>query len=363
MEENGNSQQAWLVKAGMHAELQKFGQQPDTSAPWCDSLQEEVKGKVIKYKIDVIGIDYSDAQHKALFAIQKLLSKSKYKGNVQGSHLDGHNGLLYTGYLPGIQFKPSQYFDAYGVTKYRTTRGKYEYSGEQRREALEALKDLALEQNLLIYRRMRWLKDKKGKTQEVIDRIETVQPLIRITKGWEALNKSEDKLLDAGKSSKDTDDKLTVIAIEPCPILVDQIDNYFLLKPANYREEIALKVREWKVSKYTYLFIDYLMAQAELKRRAHEPLVLRKTIEELAYKLRMDPWIKKRMWKNVRGSLNKSYKIAKDLGYLLDYKTVPGKTLPEEVEELTLNPEKFAKAIAIREARKSMDLWIDAPQN
>jgi hypothetical protein len=154
-----------------------------------------------------------------------------------------------------------------------------------------------------------------------------------------------------------------VIAIEPCPILVDQIDNYFLLKPANYREEIALKVRQWKVSKYTYLFIDYLMAQAELKRRAHEPLVLRKTIEELAYKLRMDYWIKSRKWKNVRGSLNKSYKIAKDLGYLLDYKTVPGRTVPEEMEELTLNPEKFAKAIAIQEARKSMDRWIDAPQN
>ena len=350
--------QALLVKAGLHTEMQKFGDKPDPkSPPWFDTLQKEVQKNVIKYEINVVGIDYTDAQNKALFAIQKLLSQTNYKGNLSGSQLDGNNSFKFHGYLPSLRFTPTQYLEAFGVTKFKTGREKYEYSFAERKEALKALVDLADKRNLIIYKRIYWIRNKKGRREQRIDRIETVQPLISITRGWEALTKYQDALLDKGKSTKKTDEKLKEIAIEPCPILVDQINSYFILKPANYREEIYLKSRElgiWKVSKYTYLFIDFLMAQAELKRRKNEPLIITVSMEELAYKLRMDTYIKKRMWNYIRGCLNNSYKLAQKLGYLLGYKTVPGKSVPE-VEVLTLNPEKFAKALAIQEARKSMD--------
>jgi hypothetical protein len=156
------------------------------------------------------------------------------------------------------------------------------------------------------------------------------------------------------KSTDSTNEKLRYIAIEPCPILIDQLDTYFILKPANYREEIALTSKQFKVSKYIYLFIDYLMVQAELKRRHNQPLIIRISLEELAYKLRLESYVKTRNYKRIRQILNNACKVAKEIGYLLDYRTTEGVT-KEEVEEFILNPPKFIRALEILEERKIIE--------
>jgi hypothetical protein len=170
--------------------------------------------------------------------------------------------------------------------------------------------------------------------------------------GWEALTKQEDELLDSGQATQETDKKLKVIAIEPCPILVDQIDTYFVLKSASCYQEIKLLVPH--ASKYVYLFIDFLLsevAKREIasKGKGNQNWVMERNYKTLDHNLRMDSWIKTRNWKLIRGRLKKCYETAKRLGYLLDYKTIQGAT--QELEKLTLNPEKFRKVKEIEAER------------
>jgi hypothetical protein len=337
------------IKTGLHTELQKFGRKPEPIQRTLFDLIEnnDVKNRISECKIEAIGIEHTQAQNQALFAIQKLLDKTNYKGNFPSQKMTKYeNPFLFSGDLPVLSFTPSQYLDAYGITKYETSRGKLEYSGEMRRQALQALVDLAIKQNLLIYKRIRW---KNGK--ESIDRIETISPLIKIIRGFEALTRAEDNLLDKQQATEETDEKLKLIIIQPCPILIDQIDTYYLLKPANYYQEIKLLLPH--ASKYVYRFIDYLITQTELKRRKKEHLKIKISSETLAYTLNMNSWIKTRNRKRIKDTLNKCYKNAKELKYLENYKIAQQGN--QEMVELYLNPDKFQKIKEIEKRRKQIN--------
>lgn len=342
------------VKASLHAEMQKFGPIPNPKQPdlfeslLSPGLQKEVKD----YGIEVIGMDLTHAQNQALFAIQSLLSKTGYKGNVPGESVES-SGFKYKGNIPWLEFTPAEYLEAYGVKKHETKRGFKEFGVEARRTALRALIDLAKKQFLFVYKKTYWEEGTKGKREERIDRIETLDTILQIVRGWEALTKYEDRLLDTGKPNKTTDEKLKTVAIKPAPILIQDIDGYYLLKPANYLEQIKmLDPFRLKYSKYFLRFIDYLVTQAELKRRNKQPLVIKIGFKELGYKLRMDTYIKNRMWLRMRQSFNKCYRQAKELGYLLEYETTQGQT--KELERLVLNPEKFDEVRRVEKEREKL---------
>jgi hypothetical protein len=327
-----------LVKASLRVELQKWGHRPKPKQGGLfDALLDDTQKNIKEKSIDVFGIDITQAQEQALHAIQDLLTKTNYMGNIPGAEMIDQ-GFHFTGYLPALEFTPAEYLEAYGLTKYQTGRGKDEYSSAERALALGALVDLAKKSFLFVYKRHYWKENEKTKQREpVIDRIETIAPLIKVMRGWEALTRAEDKSLDAGAATEKTDEKLTSIAIQPAPIMVQDINNLFVLKRANYAQEIKFLAPH--ASKYTYRLINWLMTQAELKRRAKEPLTIKENIEEIAYHLRMDAYVKTRQFKRIRQILTKSYKIAQDLGYLLSYSTVQGQT--KDLERLELNPDKY----------------------
>lgn len=327
-----------LVKAGLHIENQKWGHRPKPyQQSLFDGLSDDVSKDIQEKSISVIGIDITQAQNQALHAIQALLTKTNYMGNIPGMEMIDA-AFKFSGRLPAIEFTPAEYLEAYGLTKYQTGRGKDEYSSAERALALGALVDLAKKSFLFVYKRHYWKENEKTKQREqVIDRIETIDPLIKIMRGWEALTRAEDKGLDAGTATQKTDEKLTSIAIQPAPVMVQDINNFFVLKAANWAQEIKFLAPH--ASKYTYRFIEWLIGKAELTRRAKEPLVVKIGLEDLAYNLRMDAYVKTRQFKRIRQILTKSYKIAQDLGYLLSYSTVQGQT--KDLERLELNPAKY----------------------
>jgi len=342
------------VRASLHAEMQKFGRLPNPKQPGLFDclLDEEVIKEAKDYGAEVIGLDLTHAQNQALFAVQKLMTKTKYKGNLPGEYIKSKR-FKYNGLMPLLEFTPVEYLKAYGVKKYETGRGFKEFGVEARRAALRALIDLAKKQVLFVYKRTYWTTNDKGKREKGVDRIEAMDTILQIIRGWKALTKYEDRLLDQGKSSDATDEKLKAIAIKPAPILVQDIDKYFVLKPANYLEEIRmLDPFRLKYSKYFLRFIDWLVTQAELKRRRGQPLVIEIGFKELGYKLRMDTYIKNRMWLRMRQSFNKCYKQAKELGYLLEYETIQGQT--KELERLVLNPDKFDEVRRIEKEREKL---------
>ncbi len=327
-----------LVKASLRVEIQKWGHKPGPNQlRLFDKLQDETKKEIKDKSIEVIGIDITQAQNQALHAIQALLTKTNYMGNIEGKEMEDR-GFMFSGYLPALEFTPAEYLEAFGLQKYRSERGKEEYSGESRAQALGALVDLAKKSYLFVYKRRYYKQNEITKKRELLtDRIETIAPLIKIMRGWEALTRAEDAGLDAGKATAAANEKLTAIAIQPAPVLVQDINSYFVLKPAKHFQEIKFLAPH--ASRFTYRLIDWLISQAELKRRAKEPLVVKIGLEALAYNLRMDAYVKTRQFKRIRQILTKSYKIAQDLGYLVSYSTVQGQTM--DIEQLELNPDKY----------------------
>ncbi len=353
-----NHNEYGMVRVSLHSQLQKQGNRkyPANSifdiinAETSEINREELLSKKQEYKIEVVGLDLSKSQEKAMFAIQSILSRTNYKGNDKGKQISSVS-MNYQGFLPSVKFTPAEYLDLYGVTKYKSGRGYMEYSSGERSEALNALKDLAMNRYLIIYERKYWSDKEKGERSDVI---RTIRPLINITEGFQSLTEKESDSL-RNTDSAVPNDKLTVIIIEPNPILFDQIDNYFVLKPANCYQEIKLLVGN--ASKFVYRFVDYLLtevAQRKRKDKTNTNWVIKINYKTLGTLLRMDAYTQSRNWKKMRNTINNCFENAKTLEYINDYK-VDMKGSTKSIDIITLNPDKFNKIDDINKRREEIE--------
>jgi len=340
-----------LIKVGMHLEDQKFGRKPKPDQPSIFGLLDiEDRERREEHNIKIVGVDFTTSQNKALFALQTLLEKTDHKGNIEGKSVE-LKPFKYKGLIPSLKFTRSEYLDTYGVTKRQTSRRKFEYNANESEESLKALRSLSENRYLLSYTK-KYFDEKRVEKYDVI---RTVRSLINIIEGFKDLTESEKNTVISDKNSTGTNTKLSHIVVELSPIFIDQIENHYVLKPANVYEEIKIKAPH--SSKFVHRFIDYLLAQVSKRQSKYKGnninWEIKTNYKTLAHTLKMDSWIKTRNWKQVRGSLNKSYEIAKELGYLEGYKTIEGKM--GEIELLTLNPDKFYRAKEIEEAREKIE--------
>jgi len=362
-----------FIRVSLHTEKQKFDCIP------FESLYSVAAQRAKEdYGLQEVGLDLTQAQSQALWAIQKLLWETNYEGNLSGFIAQ-----------PFLKVTPAEYLEAYGVSKYQTSRGYMEFSGEERRQALQALGDLVRNHIFVYYDRVWW----KKKGGLVVERRrgnpgETIDSLIEIKQGPKALMRQVAKLSDSGKATKVTDDKPKTIidttweeigalldsteaaketndktiVIKASAILLDQIENYFVPKPANYRQEIKLLVGYG--SKYIYNFIDYLLTQVAERESSrggeNEDWIININYKDLARALGMNSWTKTRNWKQIRGTLNKCYETAQKLGYINSYETdIPGKKKKETVDRLTLYPERYGRRLGDSEALGLKALALD----
>jgi len=252
------------------------------------------------------GVDLSLSESRALFAIQKMLAKTNYEGNAEPIELQAHQSSFnYTGRLPRITFTPAQFLEAYGLEKRKTSRGYMEYSNSERTAALGALQNLSIRIFKIVYKRKTFIKGEAIK----IDRIETVAPLIRILTGYFGLTAEEDKNLDNGVAIN-VDNKL-VIGVEVCPVIVDQIDSYFILLDPH------LHTRTKGKSKYVELFMKWIVVQDEMQRRSRTSgFEIKIGIKKLAIKLRMYELIKDYQWKKIREIIEECFAAGRGAGLI-----------------------------------------------
>lgn len=320
------------IKSPVHLERLKYGKKPSPTEPKSQFIES-----MELTETDIIGLDLDKKHQHALNAVQKLLHNTRYTGNTKCIELDGRNGFHFHGVLPRVQVTKAEYLQAYGARKFQTSRGKWEFSGKESEEAIGALRDLARKSYLLVGKRIYY-----ENNEERIDRYETYAPLIKLSEGWEGLTKKEDSELDRNLEGASTRKKHKGFIIEPCPILVDQVNNHFVLKPADMYDEIRLKAP--KASKYTYTFIDWLLNTATLKRRksgkGEWPEALEVSHETLAYSLRLSIYIKTRRWKRIDEIIEKCVQNAIMLNWLKSHEAVPGKTV-DKLDRFVLNQKKF----------------------
>lgn len=283
------------------------------------------------------GLSLSLTENKALFALQKLLDKTNYKGNIDGRVATPENTFHYSGFLPRVQFTPAEYLDAYGLKRNTSGRGYQEFNSNERSEAMKALRSLADKKFKIIYERKRWDEKKKMVTDVII----TESSLIQIVWGLIGLDAEEKKKWDEGRFSETELMDRSTIAVEFAPILVDQIEGYFLLIPASFYEDIKAQVPAAKYSQYIPLFLEWLILQAEIQRRAKTGWKIEINYKKLAEKLGMGKLIRQRKNKEIRANLEECYDIAIKLGYIEKATTEDGRYTTKEV--IYLNKGMFGK--------------------
>ncbi len=282
-----------LVNVGLHLQMLKFGSTPDPTKP---SLEDNVKdvsvvAKARKYHLIRIGVELSYAENRALFAVQKLLDDTAFRGNARPVKLPHDNPYKMKGSQPVLDIKIADYLDAYGVKKKKTSRQKNEFSPQGRRSALDALESLARKSFLLVYEREVYHKTKKG---EILRKelIETVDRLIVL---------------------KQADGRLV---ITPAPILFDQHDTYYMILPEDLYTGIVEEKQRSKV-----LFIEYLFYHHEKQRSSggNKKYLITRQMETIGYAIGLGNLIETRQPKKLRSILNKYYEFARQQGYLRKY--------------------------------------------
>lgn len=296
-------------RAGMQVELQKFGL-PKSKQPLLgedtDSLAESKS----------YGLDLSVTEARALHAIQKLLADTGYQGNKRGKEIQSA-AYQWAGYLPTLSITYTDYYKAYGLEP----AGDGRYHGAQAMDSLKALKSL-INPRVMTYSRRKGFKDGKP----ISDAKRVIMPLIQIiAEGFQDLDEDELAQVEAGQELPGQ--RLTRLTIVPSPIMMMEIDSFYLLKPVGLYSEVRALLPGQRISKATTLFIEWLltldMPVIKISRRA------------LAEKLRLDSLVEQRKQALLDKRIQEALEVAKELGYLLDYEEQPTSLLV-----LRLNPER-----------------------
>ena len=298
-----------LVRAGMYFTLQKLGdkerdqQARQLSFFGADSQQPEPEDG---QKIEFIRFHLSASEDRAAHALQVLLDRTGYHGNLPSEKIYSE-AWKWTGRLPRLAITYSDYFEAYGLKRM----GYGSYYSHEAEIALEALASLQ-QPKTAYYTRKRWIGEGKAR-KPVYDVIKATRPLISITKGWQGLSQEEASRVLAGQEN--IPGRTTRLLIELNPLWVDEIENFYLLKPARLHAEIRDILGGGKHSGAVSLFIEWLLTLNRTPWRIGKEL--------LAEKLHLDYLIRQRKRTEVDKRLKEAFETAKELGYLLAYREEP----------------------------------------
>lgn len=305
---------------GTHKQLSLFSDKADQI-----SLENNV---VLDSEIQQYGIDLKDVESRVMEGILRGFTETSYEGNIPPQSLEELANEKYAGKLPDtykyidkiprIRITQTQLLKLAGV--------KNTSIGEVQR-ALEALKTLGTRQYCFYYDRLAFdsagkpLKDNKGNWQK--EEVSAVDTLFLI------------------KEVRDKKSKvLKYYEIIPSSIFLDQRENYFLLIPHNFREEVTNLVGNKKASSYTFRFLLFLRYQYERRRRnknLEPPYQVKMHWEEVAVALKMPESVYKKNKKRANKLLDEVYSVALELGYLISYDRSSG------VDILVLKDEKYYK--------------------
>ena len=329
---DGTSEQAVqpYIRASMHTEQQKF------------SLATNSRQLILGEDIDSLeylsyGLDLTESQDRALHAIQKLLDKTNYQGDGQ-IPLNSPEFKIYGSYLPYLSITPTRYYQAYGLEP----AGDGKYLGAQVKQAREALESLAGLVSKMSYKR---LSGKYEDGKPLYDYITVRRPLIllQFVDSYHDITEEDVEKIARGERLDEVKEsrRVTKFVIIPSPILIDEIDRYYLMKPASLHEEIKALYPGKRISRYNSLFIELLLTV--------DIAVWKIGKETLARKLNMDALIDGRQKSRVDKRIQEALETALELDFLLSYEEEPTGLLI-----LRLNPERCSRVRAKLARRKKI---------
>jgi hypothetical protein len=273
------------------------------------------------------GLDLTISEDRALHAIQKKLTETDYKGNEPGRYISS-SVYGYDGYLPVFSFESySEYYALYGLKADENG----SYRGGEREQALEALRGLTRPFMIIEDKKPDGYKDGKA----TYHAIRATMSVIKLREEFHNLTEEEVRQVEAGHELPDK--RHTKITVEVSPLLMLLKDTFYTLLPPTLHDDIKEFKDGKRPSRAISLFIEYLHT-LKLKK----PYLLKVSKERLAYRLRLDGYIRQRKQPMVDKRLQEALDYALESEYILKYKeTSTGLIKPGFY--LWLNPEKFSR--------------------
>ena len=283
-------------RASMHLELQKFGNSKRARQLL---LSEAVPadGAGLESRIQEFGLDLSVSELRAMYALLVSLERTGYKGNAPGEWVHSE-AFWFDGYLPRLIITFAEYLEAYGVQKGPSGR----WNRTQRDEALEGLMSLR-ELRTIGYGKTVW-ENKRKKEYWIL----TDKALIEVRRLYKLDPGRGQELKTEGEKGK----RPTHLDIQFCPLWVDQIDSFYVLKPVAFWDELKHVVGSNRIPQAIPLLLDWLPTKNTMTVKIGREL--------LAERLRLSSFLDSRHQTRLDERLQEAIDVALQMGYLLDYR-------------------------------------------
>ncbi|MCZ8162917.1 MAG: hypothetical protein O9275_19800 [Microcystis sp. LE19-196.1B] len=314
-QDGGGGEVGRHTKMAIHTVTQFYGDSKQLSIFSDEKIDafSKATGLSITNRPDSYGVVLNQAQRRVLEGVLKAFTDSNYKGDEE------IDKATYSSKIYPINKIAGAYSNIDKIPVVRLTQAQvielsgYDLKSQRqgdKQDVIEALAFLATNQFCFYWVR---LKEEKGKPVKdksgdyVKEEVMEVGTLLRI------------------KTVRDQTGLLQYYEIHPSAPLLDQVNNYFLLVPNNWRDEVK-QLTGKRASSYTYELLLWLRLQYEQirrynkgggKNRKPKPFKISKTWEEVAIALKMPETMYKANRKRASTIIQEAYSVAIKLGYLV----------------------------------------------
>jgi len=298
------------TKIAIHTVSQFYGDNKQLSLFSDEKIDafSRATGLSITNRPDSYGVVLNQSQRRVLEGILKAFTDSNYKGDEE------IDKATYSSKIYPINKIAGAYNNVDKIPVVRLTQAEIiKLSGHDRTQGdkvdvVEAISFLATKQFCFYWVRLKTEKGKPVKDKSgdyVKEEVMEVGSLFRI------------------KTVRTEEGELQYYEIHPSAPLLDQVSNYFLLVPNDWREEVK-QITGKRASSYTYELLLWLRLQYEQIRRYNsgrnrkkKPFKISKSWEDVAIALKMPETMYKANRKRASKIIQEAYHVAIKLGYLV----------------------------------------------
>lgn len=298
------------TKIAIHTVSQFYGDNKQLSLFSDEKIDafSRATGLSITNRPDSYGVVLNQSQRRVLEGILKAFTDSNYKGDEE------IDKATYSSKIYPINKIAGAYSNVDKIPVVRLTQAEIiKLSGHDRTQGdkvdvVEAISFLATKQFCFYWVRLKTEKGKPVKDKSgdyVKEEVMEVGSLFRI------------------KTVRTEEGELQYYEIHPSAPLLDQVNNYFLLVPNDWREEVK-QLTGKRASSYTYELLLWLRLQYEQIRRYNsgrnrkkKPFKISKSWEDVAIALKMPETMYKANRKRASKIIQEAYQVAIKLGYLI----------------------------------------------
>lgn len=227
----------------------------------------------------------------------------------------------------------SELYEAVGMVRKESKRGKREFDGWERTQVNKALWDLAGEPRKIVVKKSG---KGAGNKKSSFDVLVTRDSLIKVAYEYRDLAADGKTYVSVTKTSGRPGDSVNPdrILIKPHPCLVLDYERHFRLLPRDpYHEIRSVLPPRKQVKPYQLYFLSWLHRH----RLGNKVIQINK--ESLAQQIGLDYVLRSRRWERLSRTVSSLYRMGKRMGYLADVQEDVPTQKGGIKDVLTLNPE------------------------